>query len=48
MLEQHTVIFRCDAFKGALQNFHLLVIPMREHHTGEYQYGLVVEVINVI
>ena len=30
-------------FKGVLQNFHLLAILMRQCHTGEYQYDLVVE-----
>ncbi|KAG7363603.1 hypothetical protein IV203_026964 [Nitzschia inconspicua] len=35
-------------FKGALQNLHVLAIPMREHHTGEYQYDLVVETMNVL
>jgi len=35
-------------FKGALQNFHLLAIPMHESHTGEYQSGLIVEAMNVL
>ncbi len=35
-------------FKGALQNFHVLAIPMRERHTGEYQYDLVVETMDVL
>lgn len=35
-------------FKKTIQNFHVLAIPMRERHTGEYQYDLVVEVMNVL
>jgi len=35
-------------FKGVLQNFHLLAIPMCKHHTGEYQYGLIVEAMNFL
>jgi hypothetical protein len=29
-------------FKGKLLNLHVLAIPMRERHTGECQYNLVV------
>ena len=35
-------------FKGDLQNLHLLVIPMRERHTGENQYNLVVHLLDVV
>jgi hypothetical protein len=35
-------------FQGGLHNFHILAIPMRERHTGEYQYDLVVEALNVL
>lgn len=35
-------------FKGGLQNLHIMAIPMRERHTGEYQYDLVVEVMDVL
>ena len=35
-------------FKGDLQNLHLLAIPMRERHTGEYQFNLVVSLLNVL
>ena len=35
-------------FKGGLHNFHILAIPMRQRHTGEYQYDLVVEALNVL
>jgi len=35
-------------FKGNLQNLHLLAIPMRERHTGEYQYNLVVSLLDVL
>jgi hypothetical protein len=34
-------------FKGDLQNLHLLAIPMQERHTGEYQFNLVVSLLNV-
>ena len=33
---------------GKINNFHILAIPMREQHTGAYQYGLVVKLLNVI
>ncbi|KAG7345617.1 hypothetical protein IV203_033148 [Nitzschia inconspicua] len=35
-------------YKGSLENLHILAIPMREHHTGEYQYDLIVETMNVL
>jgi hypothetical protein len=35
-------------FKGDLQNLHSLAIPMREQHTGEYQYNLVVSLLDAI
>lgn len=35
-------------FKGGLQNLHLLAIPMRERHTGEYQYDLIVAAMDVL
>jgi hypothetical protein len=35
-------------FKDTLQNLHLLVIPMRERHTGKYQYGLYVAALDVL
>jgi hypothetical protein len=35
-------------FQGGLHNFHILAIPMRERHTGEYQYDLVDEALNVL
>ena len=35
-------------FMGSLHNFHVLAIPMRERHTGEYQYDLVVEAIDIV
>ena len=38
----------CRFFKGDLQNLHLLAIPMRERHTGEYQYNLVVSLLVVL
>jgi len=34
--------------KGNLHNFHLLAIPMRESHTGAYQYNLVVKAFDVL
>jgi hypothetical protein len=34
--------------KEGLQNFHMLAIPMRDRHTGEYQFELVCSVLNVI
>ena len=35
------ICMRCF-FKGDIQNLHLLAtIPMREQHTGEYQFSLV-------
>lgn len=33
---------------GTINNFHILAIPMRERHTGAYQFGLVVTLLNVI
>ncbi|KAI2492556.1 hypothetical protein MHU86_22007 [Fragilaria crotonensis] len=38
---------RC-LFKGDIQNLHLLAIPMRERHTGEYQANLVVSLLDVL
>ncbi|KAG7371412.1 hypothetical protein IV203_019982 [Nitzschia inconspicua] len=38
---------RCHC-KGSLEYLHILAIPMREHHTGEYQYDLIVETMNVL
>ena len=35
-------------FKGDIQNLHLLAIPMREQHTGEYQANLVALVLDVV
>lgn len=35
-------------FKDNLQNLHLMAIPMRERHTGEYQYDLVVAALDVL
>ncbi len=35
-------------FKGNLQNLHLLAIPIWEQHTGEYQYNLVVSLLDVL
>ncbi|KAG7336949.1 hypothetical protein IV203_017722 [Nitzschia inconspicua] len=35
-------------YKGSLEYLHILAIPMREHHTGEYQYDLIVETMNVL
>jgi hypothetical protein len=35
-------------FKGNVQNFHILAIPMRQRHTGEYQYDLVAETMSVL
>ena len=34
--------------KNNLQNFHLIAIPMRERHTGKYQYNLVVAALDVL
>jgi hypothetical protein len=31
-----------------MQNLHLVARPMRERHTGEYQYDLIVAAINVL
>jgi hypothetical protein len=33
---------------GALHNFHLLAIPMRDRHTGEYQFNLTVRFLDNI
>ena len=33
---------------GTINNFHILAIPMRERHTGAYQFGLVVKLLGVI
>ena len=33
---------------GAIHNFHILAIPMRERHTGAYQFELVVKLLDVI
>jgi hypothetical protein len=35
-------------FAEKLCNFHLLAIPMRERHTGEYQYDLIVRALDVL
>ena len=35
-------------FKGDIQNLHLLAIPMRDRHTGEYQFSLVVTLLDVL
>lgn len=35
-------------FKGSIQNLHVLAIPMRERHTGEYQYDLIVSTLDVL
>jgi hypothetical protein len=35
-------------FKGYIQNFHMLATPMRERHTGEYQFDLVVKILKVL
>ena len=35
-------------FADKLCNFHLLAIPMRERHTGEYQYDLIVRTLDVL
>ncbi len=35
-------------FKGDLQNLQLLAISMREQRTGEYQFNLVVSLLNVL
>ena len=32
-------------FKGDIQNLHFLTIPMREQHTGEYQFRIVVTLL---
>ncbi|MEL7520150.1 MAG: hypothetical protein AAGJ80_00800 [Cyanobacteria bacterium J06553_1] len=34
--------------QGDLHNFHLIAIPMRERHTGEYKFDLVVKLLDVI
>jgi hypothetical protein len=34
-------------YKDNLHNFHLLAIPMRERHTGQYQFDLVVTALDV-
>jgi len=35
-------------FKENLQNLHVIAIPMRERHTGQYQYDLIVSVLDVL
>ena len=35
-------------FNNDLHNFHVLAIPMQERHTGVYQYGLIVQVLDVL
>jgi hypothetical protein len=35
-------------FAEKLCNFHLLAIPMRERHTGAYQYDLIVRALDVL
>jgi hypothetical protein len=41
------VRIRCY-YKHNLQNFHLLAILMREKHTGEYKFDLVVSALNIL
>jgi hypothetical protein len=41
------VCIRCY-YNHNIQNFHLLAIPMREKHTGEYQFDLVVSALNIL
>lgn len=41
------VRMRCY-YNGELHNLHLMAIPMRERHTGEYQFQLVVSLLNVL
>lgn len=41
------VRMRCF-FQGELHNLHLMAIPMRERHTGEYQFDLVVSLLNIL
>mgnify|MGYP003321281629 CR=1 FL=1 len=35
-------------YKNFLQNLHLLAIPMRERHTGAYQYDLIVNALDIL
>ena len=35
-------------FNNNLHNFHVLAIPMQERHTGVYQNGLIVQVLDVL
>jgi hypothetical protein len=35
-------------FRSTMQNLHLVAIPMRERHTGEYQYDLIAAIIHVV
>lgn len=39
---------RCFFTDKLCKNFHLLAIPMRERHTGEYQYDLIVRTLDVL
>jgi hypothetical protein len=35
-------------FNGSIQKFHIMAIPMRDRHTGEYQFHLVLKLLDVI
>lgn len=35
-------------FQNTVQNLHILAIPMRDRHTGQYQYDLVVKTLDVL
>lgn len=41
------VRMRCF-YKGDLHNLHLMAIPMRERHTGEYQFDLIVSLLEIL
>ncbi len=41
------VRMRCF-YRGELHNLHLMAIPMRDRHTGEYQFDLVVALLNIL
>ena len=35
-------------YKNKINNIHLLAIPMKKHHTGKYQFDLIVKVLDII